>query len=122
MLGQAVQADASRACGSPAAASRLAQAMANSPVVMASTGKRLHLTHQALTLATAHQARCSNTAGLVGPLHPPAVLPQGVLLQMMGPAGLMQAVQIASQVSWGMRHLHGVLGLLLVQPLCPASV
>lgn len=62
MLGQAVQADASRACGSPAAAARLAQAVANSPVTMAN-----------------------------------AVLPQGALLQMMGPAGLMQAVQIASQ-------------------------
>ncbi|PRW56306.1 DNA repair XRCC3-like protein [Chlorella sorokiniana] len=64
MLGQAVQADAARACGSPAAASRLAQAVANAPAAMAS-----------------------------------AVMPQGILLQMLGPIGMFQAVRVATKVA-----------------------
>lgn len=61
MLGQAVQADAGRACGSPAAAARLAQAVANAPMVMASAGESLR--QSAVCLALHAVIRCPKHTG-----------------------------------------------------------
>ena len=73
MLGQGVQADAGRACGSPAAAARLAQAVANAPMVMASAGK---------IVGSIFGAFCFRMAGWRSPcshLGPTVLLPPGAL-------------------------------------------
>lgn len=111
MLGQAVQANAGRACGSPAAASRLAQAVAGAPVVMASAGKDGLQCLVCCWAAYAIDACCGRVKRATQSMPLPLlvfapVLPQGAILQMMGPVGLMQAVQIASQVGMGAGYWH----------------